>query len=187
MKGAVSSRSGFTLVEVLLALTISVMVFFAMGRLLVGTLRLWGDGAGEWYLASRARAARARLVSGGMGPGTGVLSIDEIKSIKTNPQWCIMEYQVAAQDEKYWIRGSVLNDAPDKRSISIKNNHGGGQTWLMMTGIKRGAHDIPDVKADGFSATLSNNILRLQYTLSCEIGGRAHEMPQVIEAYLVNE
>ena len=51
------SRRGFTLVETLVAVSISVMIFAAMGSLLVKTVRLWGAGAAQWYLANQARGA----------------------------------------------------------------------------------------------------------------------------------
>lgn len=187
MRRTLQQKGGFTLVELLLALTISVMVFSAMGVLLVKTLRLWGEGAGQFHLANQARAARARLLSGGMGPGTGLLSISEIKSIKTNPNWCTLEYQTAVLDEKFWIQGSVDNSAPADKSIFIKSSKGGGQTWLMMVGVKRGSHNIPDVKAMSCDMTHSNQILSVHYSLLYEVGGKIYEYPQLIQAYLVNE
>lgn len=179
--------SGFTLVEVLLSMVISVLIFAAMGSLLVKTLRLWGDGAGQFYLANQARAARARLLSGGMGPGTGLLSIREIKSIKTNPNWCTLEYQTAALDENFTLQGSVDNTAPADKSIFVKSSKGGGQTWLTMVGVKRGQQNLPDVRADWFDVVQSNKTLNVHYILSYEAGGKMYEYPQLIQAYLVNE
>lgn len=172
--------------EVLLSVSISVFVFFAMGTLLVKTLHLWSDGTAEWHLANRARAVRARLMSGPMGPGSGFLSIDEIKSIKTNPQWCTMQYDVAAQNEKYWIRGSIDNEAPADQSMFVKNNKGGGQSWISVSGIKRGSHNRPDVTAMDCLMTLSNTTLHVEYILRCDVAGRTHELSQCIRAYLVN-
>jgi len=169
----------------LMALVISIVVFSAMGILIVNVTKMWVGGAGQWYLANQARMARARLLSGGMGPGTGVLSLDELKSIKTNPNWCTVEYQVAASTEKYWIRGSVENPASHDRSIFIKNNKGGGQTWLMMLGRKQGWKDRPEVESLNFEASVSNDVMVLKYDLRFETGGRVYEQPQIIEAYLV--
>jgi type II secretory pathway pseudopilin PulG len=178
--------AGFTLVEMLLSVAISVFVFTAMGLLLVKMLYLWGDGAGQWYLAAQARSARARLLSGGLGAGTGLLSIQEIQSIKTNPNWCTLEYEVAGRDEKFWIQGSVDNTAPADKSVFIKGSKGGGQTWLAMVGIKRGQQNLPDVRADRFDAAYSNEMLQVRYILSYSVGGTLWEYPQVIRARLVN-
>ena len=180
-------RAGFTLVEVMLASVISVMVFSAMGVLLVKSVRLWGEGAGQFHIASAARAARARLLSGGMGPGTGLLSINQVTSVKTNPQWCTLDYETAAHDEKFTIRGSVDDDAPANKSVFIKSTKGGGQTWLTMVGIKRGQQNLPDVSAMWFDVVQSNQTLTVSYVLSWEFGGRTYEYPQVIHAYLINE
>ncbi|MGE4489551.1 MAG: type II secretion system protein J [Kiritimatiellales bacterium] len=180
-------KAGFTLIEVMLAMTISVGVFCAMGILLVKILQMWTDGAGSFYLANQARAARARLLSGGLGAGTGLMSIGEIKSIKTNTQWCTLEYQAAARDEKYWIQGSVDDDAPADKSIFIKSSKGGGQTWLMMVGAKRGSHDIPDIMASTCDISRSNQVLTTRYLLQFDVGGKTHEMSQIIQTYLVNQ
>ena len=186
MQKAKNRKAGFTLVEMMMALVISGSVFLAMGTLLTGVMRMWIGGAGQWYLANQARVARARILSGGMGPGTGVLSIEDIKSIKTNPNWCTMEYDVVASTEKYWIRGSVENPASKDRAIFIKNNHGGGQTWLTMSGRKQSWKDKPEVESINFEVALSNDVLILKYDLVFETGGRVYEQPQIIQAYLVN-
>jgi prepilin-type N-terminal cleavage/methylation domain-containing protein len=186
MKNRLKKKAGFTLVELMMSMVISVMVFFAMGNLLVKALRLWGEGFGQWHIANQARTTRARILSGGMGPGSGLLSISEIKSIQTNPNWCTLEYQVAALPEKFWIQGSVDNTAPADKSVFIKDSKGGGQTWLMMVGTKRGSHDIPDVMASTCVMAYSNQTLSVSYTLSYEACGKTFEYPQFVQAYLVN-
>ncbi len=190
MRKMIRQKEGFTLVEVMISMAISVMVFAAMGSLLVKTLRLWGEGAGEFHLANQARAARARLMNGGiipdLGPGTGLLSISEVTSIKTNPNWCTLEYQAAALDNKFWIEGSVDNTAPADKSVFIKANKGAGQSWLMMIGIKRGQQNLPDVKATTCNMTYSNKVLSVRYILSYDVAGKTYEYPQIIQAYLIN-
>lgn len=191
-----SSLCGFTLVEMLLATVISVVVFSAMGALLVKTLQLWGEGVGQFHVARVARVARARLLSGGMGPGTGLLSVNAITSVKTNTQWCTLDYDVAARSEKFTVRGSVDDDSPANKSVFIKSNQGGGQTWLAMVGTKRGQQNLPDVTAMWFDATRSNQwfgasqtnkYLTVSYMLSWEFGGKTYDYPQVIQSYLINE
>jgi prepilin-type N-terminal cleavage/methylation domain-containing protein len=186
MTGSTQQKGGFTLVEMLMALVVSVSVFMAMNVLLVNVTRLWVNGAGQWYLANQARVARARILSGGMGPGTGVLSMDELTSIKTNPNWCTIAYQTAGSTEKYWIRGSVENPASKDRAIFIKNNHGGEQTWLMMLGRKQSWKDKPEVESLNFDASLSGDVLTLRYDISFQSGGQVFEQPQIIRAHLVN-
>jgi prepilin-type N-terminal cleavage/methylation domain-containing protein len=191
MSRKLNNRAGFTLVELLLSMVISVMVFSAMGVLLVKMLRLWGEGAGQFHLASSARSARARLMSGGiipdLGPGTGLLSISEVTSIKTNSNWCTLEYQAATLDNKFWIQGSVDNTAPADKSVFIKASKGEGQTWLTMVGIKRGQQNLPDVTAMTFDVVHGDKTLIVSYILSLEFGGKTYECPQIIRAYLVNE
>lgn len=180
----------------LLATVISVVVFAAMGSLLVKTLQLWGEGVGQFHVARVARGARARLLSGGMGPGTGLLSVNAITSVKTKTQWCTLDYEVAARTEKFTVRGSVDADSPANKSVFIKSNQGGGQTWLAMVGTKRGQQNLPDVTAMWFDATRSNQwfgasqtnkYFTVSYMLSWEFGGKTYDYPQVIQSYLINE
>lgn len=187
MQTGLVKRAGFTLVEVMLATVISVMVFAAMGSLLVKTTRLWYEGAGQFYLANQARATRARLLSGGLGTGTGLLSISAIKSIKTNPNWCTLDYDVASRDESFTIQGSVDDTAPANKSIFIKGSKGLGQSWLGMVGVKRGQQDLPDVKSAWFDVVETNGTLVVTYRLSYEVGGKTFEYPQIVQAYLVNK
>ncbi len=187
MRALSGRKKGFTLVEMMMSLVISVVVFSAMGVLLTKTVSLWLDGAGRWYLANQARAARARILSGGMGAGTGMLSLNEITSIKKNPNWCTMKYKVASSSTKYWIRGSVANPASKNRSVFIKSNKGGGKIWLMMVGRKKGPQSEPDVRTDSFDLDLTGRVLTVRYNLTFRTGGRVYEQPQVIRAYLVNE
>jgi hypothetical protein len=138
-------------------------------------------------VASSAGAARARLLSGGLGPGTGLLSIDEVTSVKTNTQWCTLDYGTAGHDEKFTVRGSVDDDAPANKSVFIKSTKGGGQSWLTMVGITRGQQNLPDVMAVEFDVAQSNETMWVRYVLNFEFGGKTYEYPQVIQAYLVNE
>lgn len=188
MKKNMHRQAGFTLVELMVALVISVMVFAAMGSVLVKTTRLWVEGAGQFYLANQARATRASLLSGGLGAGTGLLSIDSGGvAIQTNPQWCTLDYQTAALDEKFTIQGSVDDDAPANKSIYIKGTKSAGQNWLGMTGVKRGQQDLPDVKSRWFNVVQTNaTSLVVSYRLIYEAGGKIFEYPQVVQAYLVN-
>lgn len=187
MRAPIVQKRGFTLVEMMVALVISGTVFFAMGTLLIGLMKIWVGGAGQWYLANQARVARARILSGGLGVGSGVLSLESIQPIQTNPNWCTLEYQVASSGQKYWLRGSVDHPASKKdRSIFMKSNRGGGQRWLMMAGREPRGTRQPEIQSRNFNAAISNRVLSLTYDLRFETGGVVYEQPQLIRAYLVN-
>ena len=76
---------------------------------------------------------------------------------------------------------------PADKSIFIKSSKGGGQTWLMMVGVKRGQQNLPDVKAETFNLVQSNRTLNVSYILSYELGGKTYVYPQVVQAYMVNQ
>jgi hypothetical protein len=130
-------------------------------------------------------------LEGGAGStaGTGLLSISSKgPTIKTNPNWCTLDYEVASLGKKFWLKGSVDNSSPADKSLFIKENAGGGQTELAMIGVKRGHLDNPDVMVDTCSMSQSNTnkILTVRYNLHCEVGGRTHNYPQIVKAYMVN-
>lgn len=181
-------RSGFTLVEMLMAVSISVLVFAAMGSVLVYSVRIWVEGAGQWHLANQARATRARLLSGAMGPGSGLLSLEEITQLQTNPQWCIFRYKVAGgpHNERYTLRGSVYETDRANRALFIQRNPGGGSNWLMMGLTKRGSHGIPEIIVSNFQIVHTNRQLDVTYTLSFETGGKWYSYPQRVRPFLVN-
>jgi hypothetical protein len=79
----------------------------------------------------------------------------------------------------------VDNTAPADKSIFIKGSKGLGQQW-MLVGVKRGALKNPDVMADECDMTYSNKTLSVRYNLHCEVGGKTHNYPQIIKAYMVN-
>lgn len=189
------SRQGFTLVEMLMALSISVLVFAAMGVLLVRTTRLWIEGAAHWHLAHQARAARARMIHGMRIPGVssdymnGLLQLSEIEQIQINPQWCIFRYSVAGggHNERFTLRGSVFDSDKRNRQIFIQRNPGGGNNWLMMAATVRGAdRETPDIEANTFRVGVTNRVLHVHYTLRFEAAGRQLEMPQELQIYMVN-
>lgn len=178
-------NGGFTLVEVMLAVSISVMVFFAMGMVLSKCFSLWKDATANWRLAQYARISRERIlcgvtnyVAGGATNQTGLLSASNAV-ITLSAGWSIIEYsRLDEPGVAYQIRG--WSDTADDKNIQIRR---GAADWVY--GQSSGSAQ-PEIKVDSFTAAASNDIVIISYRLRTSIAGRTFTQPQTISAWLVN-
>jgi hypothetical protein len=185
--GAEGRRSGFTLVEVLLSTVIAVLVFAAMGAVLGKGFSLWMDGTTHWHLAQQSRVARARMLSGPQGPGTGVLSISQVNAVDRGNDWSTLKYHVSATGDEFWLRGFVTEASQANQSLFIKNNDTGEESWAIIVGQKGNQYAQPDISTSSFDAQLNGDVLTLDYVMRYRRGGRLYEQPQQITAHLVNK
>lgn len=166
-----------------MSLVISVIVFSAIAVLLSRTFSVWFDATGRWKLAQHARVARTRMLYGGFGSGTGLLSSTNV-SVGPYGGWeQIVFYPVATNGYQhiYGWTGTAPQNIWLKRQLPTE------QWAFAQTVSKYMFSETPDVMADDFDAVISNDTLTLTYTLSFSSGGRTYEQPQIIQAYLVNE
>ena len=187
MRKIFKHRAGFTLVELLISLVISVMVFAAIGSMLVKTMRLWCEGAEQFYLANQARAVRARLLNGGLGcPGSGLLSATSNGvAITQDSSWSTLSYTSAVRSEVVKIKGCVTATDPTNKSILVQGSLSYGNAWQGMVGVNvQGGQ--PDVSVNNFASSRSNKIITLSYLLSSTAAGKTFVYPQIIQAYMVN-
>lgn len=75
-------RKGFTLVEMMVVMVLSVVVFSALASAMTQAFRFWNDANARWKLANVARLTRVRYLDGHRSAygqkGTGMLSCDLI-------------------------------------------------------------------------------------------------------------
>ncbi len=172
-------RSGFTLVEIMMVMTISILVFSAMNVVLSRSFSFWRDGMGYWQLAQQARQTRARILHNNFLNGYGMLSIDNL-SLENDR----IEYTLLGDGDDYFFytgSSSATNTQP-----YFNYDSGTVEYWLLHAAEKR-ENNAPIVRISHFTPTLSNDVLTLNYQLIYEIGGKSYEQPQVIQAYLVNQ
>jgi prepilin-type N-terminal cleavage/methylation domain-containing protein len=176
-------RRGFTLVEVLLAVSISVMVFAAMGMLLSKCFTLWKDATANWRLAQYARISRERILSGGfVDPSGGLLAATNI-TVNPYGSWSYIEYKTTdgpgvAQQVYGWTGTSAQN-------LWLKK---GASTWAYGQGVASyPANAAPPVQVDSFSASVSNQMVTLSYRLRLSAAGKTFSQPHTIRAWLVNK
>lgn len=175
------TRSGFTLPEVLLATALSVMVFFALGTLLTRSFSVWYNGMAQWKLAQHARVTRIRLLDGGFGKGTGLLSSKE-HEILPSDTWTILKYTPVLSGSAFEIHGW----SSDSSSEDMRLKDASGQ-WAYGQSVKNYGGEAPDVKINEFDATLVNaNTMEITYMLRFSAAGRNFEQPQTIRAIMLN-
>jgi hypothetical protein len=181
-----TQRAGFTLVEILLSVSISVMVFFAMGILLTKCFSLWKDATANWRLAQYARISRERIlcgvtnnVSGGVTNLTGLLSATNAV-IASDSGWSSVSYgRIGETGVVYTIRGWPL-EADDKH-IQLRR---GVASWVYA---QSSGTAEPEAKIDTFTAVLTNNILTVSYRLQLSAAGKTFMQPHTIQTYLINK
>ncbi len=179
------TRRGFTLPEVLLSTVLSVMVFFALGTLLSRSFSVWYDGMAQWKLATHARVTRTRLLDGGFGKGTGLLSATN-HTINPYGNWEYLEYYPILSGEKYRSYGWIPTNSP--QNIWLNNEDPLLPVkWAYGQNVGNAGNTSPDVKVGGFDAEfVEDDVLELTYTLYFSAGGKTNEHPQTIRVVLLN-
>ena len=177
-------KKGFTLVEVLVASTISVAVFFAMGTVLVKGFALWRDGASRWYLAQRARVARVRLLNFGYNAGSGMLASSNIV-VGTANNYVTIDYTPQDGDETIRLYGG--HTGTGKRHPYFFRPSNPKKYWFLEYAKKKWS-ERPSVRTRYFTASVDtdNEVLTISYDLYYSNGGKTYVQPQTITAYLVN-
>ncbi len=175
-------KSGFTLTELIVALTISIMVFSAMGSLLSRCFSLWMDASAHWKLAQHSRITRARILNGGFGAGSGLLSATNA-TVSLYGGWDLITFYPVISPgyrEVYgWMGSSPQN-------VWLKNSVDGQWAWAQSVSYF-GTSSDPTVKVDSFDAVLSNKVMTINYTLNFMAMGKTNKQPQTIRAYLINQ
>lgn len=173
---------GFTLVEVMMATAISVAVFMTMGLLLTRSFTLWMEATANWRVAQHARVTRARLLDGGYGVGTGILSSSNL-NVSTSGGWRVVNYDPIGTNGTWqtwgWPSSSIFQDM----WLCQPTND-----WAWATTVSEwGVGSTPTVKADQFSAARTNRLLNINYTLHFSAMGKDFAQPQTIQTFLVNQ
>lgn len=178
-----SRRRGFTLVEVLLAVVISVMVFMAMGVVLTRCFSLWKDAMAHWQMAQVGRVARTRLLHGAFGPGTGLLSVTN-HAISPSGGYSYITYyplEMSGYQQAY----GLSSDASPADLLLYRS--GGSPSLALAQSVTSSGGLNPPVKINNFNAVNSNGVLLITYTLNLSSMGRTFTQPQTVRASLVNE
>lgn len=173
---------GFTLTEVMISVVISIMIFSAMATLLTQCFSLWLEAQAHWKLAQHARVTRTRLLYGGFGIGTGLLTATNVTVVSGyGGSWDWVTFFPVNMGGEYNIFG-WQGDDPAQIWLQDKD---GNYAWAQ-TVSQVGISDEPTVMANKFTASITNDTVTLSYTLNFSAIGKEFELPQVLEVTLVN-
>jgi prepilin-type N-terminal cleavage/methylation domain-containing protein len=176
----VSQKGGFTLVEMLLAVSISVMVFAAMGMVLTKCFSLWKDSTAHWRLAQYARISRERILCGGFADPSGGLLSASNAVISLDSGWKYLQYiTVAGSGNLQQIRG--WDGTAEDKDIQLRD---GASSWVYGQGSGAVA---PTIKVDSFIAAVSNDLVTISYRMRFSAAGKSFTQPHTIQACLVNK
>jgi hypothetical protein len=177
-------KLGFTLIEVMLATSLSIMVFFAMGVLLTKSFALWKDATAHWRMAQTSRISRERILCGitnyvfnGVTNLTGLLSATNVV-ITSDAGWQTITYSGSGGND-FMVRG-WSGEAGDK-DIQLRKDGSGweyGQTFGTA---------VPSVKVDFFSASVTNDVVTVSYRLRFSAAGKVFTQPHTINIALLNK
>ena len=174
------NRTGFTIIEVLLATVIAIFVFAALGLVMTKCFSLWKDATANWQLAQYARISRERILYGGFAdPGGGLLSATNVV-VSPDSGWNYLQYTtVTGSGSLQQVRG--WSGEADDKNIQLKN---GSSAWVY--GQASGDAD-PTVKVDSFSITTTNDLVTIAYRLRLAAAGKLFTQMQTIRTCLLNK
>lgn len=180
---------GFTLVEMLLAVSVSVMVFMAMGMLLSKCFSLWMDASANWRLAQVARISRERILTGAFPassgqPISGLLGATNTLTFSSGDWACLRYRTMDSAGTAYQLYG--WSDSAE-RDILI-NRSVGSPSFAYGQGVATyPSGTAPAIKADLFEIGGSNKIVTITYRVRMSAAGKTFTQPHSISAWLINK
>lgn len=174
-------KSGFTLIEVMMALALAVVVFVAMGSILSRSFSLWLSSNAQWQMAQHARVARARLLDGGFGAGTGLLSSSNV-TIAYKSGEAYVSYEPLTKLGGIWQAYGWTNAAAGK---DIRLLGGASNNWALGQNVAASNY-MSSTKVDLFRPFFTNGTVTITYRLLFSAAGKTFEQPCTVSAYLVN-
>ena len=186
-------RGGFTVVEIMVALTIGMMVLASLAMLLSETFRLWYAAQGRWQLALQGRLARERILRGAFG-GDGLRAAGTNSLAWSNHgSWDRFQYATPGDSNHFYViwrwnacgsHGSTNNALYTART---DNSAPWWSGYYGNTGAENRRLMNPAFKVDFDVPSLSNRVLTLPYEIRWVTGGEAFSEDKRIREYLVNE
>lgn len=180
------AHRGFTLPELLMATALSVMAFFALGTLLSRSFSVWHDGMEQWKLATHARVTRVRLLDGGFGKGSGLLSATNHTLHVIDGRKEIKYYPATAGGNPNYSYGWMASDA-DGDVVLYDPLSSPERVYGQSLKVYDPGGNEPDVRVGGFDAEfMDGNVLQLIYRLRSTVRGRTFEQLQTVRVVLPN-
>ncbi len=177
---------GFTLVEVLIALSLSTLVFFAMGSVLSRCFAFWRDSTAHWELAQQAKQTRMRLLHNTFLEGNGLLSANYIKKRSSR-----LDFRLLEDPNSYRLYAGYTTSETFPAYFQKPSSFPSAERYFWLTktshrNSRSGSRVSPSVSMNNFTPTLDGDVLTMKYTLKKEIGGKTYEQKQTVTVHLIN-
>ena len=171
-------NKGFTLVEIMIALTISVVILGAVITILIQTLWIWRDGTSWMYLTEQTRLVREKMLRG----------LDGKYGLR---QASASNYSVSSSGGQDMLTFGVETNIWPTTSTADDRLY----TVLLQTGEQLGVSGTdrptvlarPDVKAKLLDFTANGRTVSATYRVVVQIGGRSFTNKHSMTTFLVNQ
>lgn len=180
------NKAGFTLVEILLSVVISVLVFGAMGVLLTRSFTLWMDAMANWQLAQHAQVARVRLLDGGFGAGSGLLNAtrSNLTIAAASGENYVQYSPLVGTGGVFRAYGWSAQDYASTRNIRLRN---ASSVFVVGQNVAASSYQT-NISVCSFSiAPISNKVLWVNYELYYKLMGKTFTRPCTVRAYIGND
>ena len=180
------NKAGFTLVEILLSVVISVLVFGAMGVLLTRSFTLWMDAMANWQLAQHAQVARVRLLDGGFGAGSGLLNAtrSNLTIAAASGENYVQYSPLVGTGGVFRAYGWSAQDYASTRNIRLRNAN---SVFVVGQNVAASSYQT-NISVCSFSiAPISNKVLWVNYELYYKLMGKTFTRPCTVRAYIGND
>jgi len=172
-KRGVGVSAGFTLIEVMIALSVSVLVLGGTAMVMVQMVRLWRDATAQWELAQQARVARERVLRG-LDGCYGIREADTNTWCANNQIWFHAENGMPGGQQCV----VYVNSSDELKSYTFS---GDPPKMLNREGVKTEVAGIPAV----FS--LSNGVITCTFSNTYALMGKTYSHIQVVTTRIINE
>ena len=171
-------RSGFTLVEILIAMSVSVIVLGAMMILLVQSFRIWRDGTSWMYLTVQSRLAREKVLRGLDGQ-YGLRQASAKNVAVTQGSGSTSDRMTFSVDPNEWPTASMADD----RVYTVEMD---ADKKLWAQGLSPLRLLRPDITTQVLDLSSSNQTVRAEIVVTVRNGGRSYTNRQVMQTFLFN-
>ncbi|MFO7937806.1 MAG: prepilin-type N-terminal cleavage/methylation domain-containing protein [Kiritimatiellia bacterium] len=170
-----SGNSGFTLIETLIASSITVIIFGQICITIVSAQRLLEATFAETHLSLKSREMREKLLFRVNSDG-GLMNADQTELIIKETGGGSGRWGKGIQFKPRKGRKNVISLGRNKK---LKAEIGNGQRWLSPGTIEFQTEDV-------FSHNTSNQSIRVNLDLTMPVGDRRYNQQHQIRSQIIN-
>ncbi len=169
-----TGKSGFTFIELMVAMGIGGIVLSTMTALLVQGLTIWKDFSTQWLLCQQSRIARERILRSTFGMG-GLRS-----AIRSDLEWDDnakeLTFTKIEDTNSCYTIGGQQNGMLCQKSNRVGNGNSGTQQNVST-----------NITTEFLDFEMNGDYLTCEYELNMQSGKRVYTTVGQVSAHLLNE